>query len=414
MMNDKMIAVIGSLGHVGFPFSLVVANAGYKVVGLDLNSEKVQEFNNTHNPPYLEKGAEAVIKYLERTNNVPFMTTELSNVAHSDVMVVMIGTPVDAEGNPRTDDIFEFFTNWYKLYPHSLRDKLIVLRSTVSPGTTEVLIQKIEDMSGLKEGEDFFLVFAPERVAQGNSIEETVKFPTLVGASCEKSFYEAENFFSKFTPVCTWLSPTEAELAKLMTNMWRYITFALANEYKMIADNYKCDAFSIINAANLQYPRNNIPLPGPNTGGACLTKDGKFLVNDFPGTELIKSAFEINEGMPAYIISRLYKIGIIPKKVLILGKAFKANCDDTRLSLSFKLKKLLENKGVEVTMYDSVIDSNHIPDISDIDTFIVMTPHDNLDVDYIFENAKLGSHFVDFWHQYSKSDVIEMLKPIER
>lgn len=374
------VTVIGAGGHVGLPFSLVCADAGHKVYGVDINEELIIALNEG-NVPYVEHGAaELLAKHLEsdtRGGNI-FFTTDASYIKESDIVAVMLGTPVDAENNPRLDDLFAFID--YTLLPSIQRGQVIILRSTVSPGTTEVVRDRIEAATGWKEGKDFYLVFCPERVLQTKGIEETKNIPALVGAFSDASFDKTLEFLRTILDPknSVWyLTPREAEIAKLMTNMWRYVSFAFANEMYMIGDKHGVNIERIINAANYGYERMAVPLPGPNVGGPCLFKDGRFLLDSVPFADLIQVSFLINEGMPDYLYQSITKLSPKLKNVLILGATFKKDCDDTRNSLSYKMKKVLNKHGVNADMIDPFIDTAAKTDraFDDYDAVIVMTPH---------------------------------------
>jgi UDP-N-acetyl-D-mannosaminuronic acid dehydrogenase len=399
------VTVIGAGGHVGLPFSLVVADAGHKVVGVDLNEELVL-FLNDGNVPYIEHGAaELLAKHLE-TENI-FFTTNPSFIKESDVVAIMLGTPVDEENNPRLDDLFDFVDN--TLIPFMKKDTLVLLRSTVSPGTTEILRDRIEEKTKWKEGMDFYLAFVPERVLQTKGIEETANLPALVGVCSVMSFYKARDFLQTFINAeILRLTAREAEIAKLMTNMYRYVTFALANEFWMIGEKQGVDMYSVIKAANLGYERNAIPLPGPNVGGPCLFKDGRFLLSDIPFADLIQTSFHINEGMPDYIFNRLKEMNPKIKTVLILGAAFKKDCDDTRNSLSFKMKKVCKKNGATAYMWDPYVrtsdqDIKRFDTATEYDAVIVMTPHSGMDASWPLYKFRKDCIVADIWKMYPES-----------
>lgn len=375
---SKKVAVIGAGGHVGFPFSLVLASSGYNVVGIDL-SPGLCESLNAMMVPYREQDAEEYLKEAIEKEKLYF-TSKPEKIAECSVVAIMIGTPVDGEGNPRVDDIFRFVE--FELCEFLQPQTLVVLRSTVAPGTTEQVKRIIEKNTDMVEGKDFYLVFAPERVAQGVGIKESRLFPQLVGAFSKEGFEMAESFFYPFVPECIELTPREAEFGKLITNMYRYVNFALANEFYMIGEQQDLDVHKIIQAANKGYKRMNMPMPGPNVGGPCLFKDGKFLLEHIHFPELIQSSFIINEGMPQYIFDRIVSYGGGPeqiRKIGILGATFKADCDDTRNSLSFKFAKICKRHGIEYAFFDPYIrhPDNHWPltDMTGFDAFVVMTPH---------------------------------------
>jgi UDP-N-acetyl-D-mannosaminuronic acid dehydrogenase len=374
----KKVAVIGAGGHVGFPFSLVLASSGYNVVGVDL-SQNLCESLNAMMVPHREQDAEEYLQEAIEKERLYF-TSKPETIADCSVVAIMIGTPVDGEGNPRVDDIFRFVE--LELCEFLQPQTLVVLRSTVAPGTTEQVKRIIEKNTGMVEGKDFYLVFAPERVAQGVGIRESRLFPQLVGAFSREGFEMAEAFFMPFVPECIELTPREAEFGKLITNMYRYVTFALANEFYMIGSQQNLDVHKIIQSANKGYKRMNLPLPGPNVGGPCLFKDGKFLLEHIHFPELIQSSFIINEGMPQYMFDRIVSYGGGTdqiRKIGILGATFKADCDDTRNSLSFKFAKICKRHGIEYAFFDPYIrhPDNHWPltDMAGFDAFIVMTPH---------------------------------------
>lgn len=370
------VAVIGGGGHVGFPFALVCAKAGHKVYAIDRN-EELLALIESGKVPYIEHGAEKILHEQLDKGNVEF-TVNPSYIKECDVVAIMLGTPVDPENNPRLDDLFNFVD--YTLAPFMKKGVLILLRSTVSPGTTELVRDRIKSKTGWIEGLDYHLVFCPERVLQTKSIEETETLPQIVGAFSTVSYAIARDFNKTYNNNDQlYLSPREAEIGKLMTNMYRYVTFALANEFWMIGEKQGVNIEKVTKAINHGYNRMGLPLPGPNVGGPCLFKDGRFLVTDVPFGDLINTSFLINEGMPDYLFNRIKSINPNIKKVLILGATFKANCDDTRNSLSFKMKKVCYKNGAEVDMVDPLSDRElPLPKFSNqqYDAVILMTPHD--------------------------------------
>ena len=367
------VAVIGAGGHVGFPFSCVIANAGHTVYGIDVNQNAVDLLNKGI-VPYVEEGADDILKENLKNERLLF-STDFDFIKDADVVAIMIGTPVDGEGNARLDDLFNFVD--HTLIPRMMKHQLIVLRSTVSPGTTEVLRKHIEKRHGWREGIDYFLVFCPERVVQGKSIIETTKLPQIVGAFNDFSFKAAKDFFKSFiTNEIFHLTPKEAEIGKLMTNMYRYVTFAFANEFWMIGEKHGVNIDKVIDACNYDYPRMDVPHPGPNVGGPCLFKDGKFLLSDIPFGDLINTSFHINEGMPDYLFNRIKDLRPDIETVLILGATFKKDCDDTRNSLSFKMRKVCKKHGVSSYVWDPFVMVDELmPGPSEYDAVIVMTPH---------------------------------------
>lgn len=395
-----IVTVIGAGGHVGLPFSLVVAEAGHTVYGYDVN-ETIVERLSEGNVPYVEHGAEKLLrKHMTKTKRLTF-TTNPSYIKQSDVIAIMLGTPVDEENNPRLDGLFDFVDN--TLIPFMKKDTLVILRSTVAPGTTEVVRNRIEEKTGWVEGKDFYLVFCPERVLQTKGIEETSKLPQIIGVFNYVGYRKALDFFETFVTEHVSLTPREAEVAKLITNMYRYVTFAFANEMWMIGEKQNIDIHKVIEAANYKYERMNMPLPGPNVGGPCLFKDGRFLLPDVPFVDLIQTSFIINEGMPDYIYKCIKTKNPNVKKILILGAAFKANCDDTRNSLSYKMKKVCKKHGVTAHMIDLYVPNDDtLSPYEDYDAVIVMTPHDDFKL-YDLRSFRKDCVIADVWKFFTES-----------
>lgn len=395
------VVVIGAAGHVGLPFSLVLDMAGHEVLGLDLNQEAV-DMLNAGKVSFIEQGAEEI---LAMAHSKIVFTTDPSCLNTAELIAVMIGTPVDEEGNPRIDDIVKLME--FTIAPQIVnRDGIVVmLRSTVSPGTTDMLKRKLEATTLKKEGIDFHLVFCPERVAQGAGIVESMKFPQLIGTYSDKSYETSKLLFANIAETIQ-LRPIEAELGKLMTNMYRYVNFALSNEFMMIAESYGANTKKIFEAVNKDYPRVNLPMPGPNVGGPCLFKDGKFLLDGIPYPELIRTSFDINEGMPDYIWRQMMARSRSFNKVLILGASFKAENDDTRNSLSFKMKKVLEKHGVQVTIYDPYVEGMESYPKQYYNAVIVMTPHKAFKT-WLSKNIfslPNGALIVDLWKLFPESE----------
>jgi UDP-N-acetyl-D-mannosaminuronic acid dehydrogenase len=360
------VTVVGAGGHVGLPLSLVLADSGHFVYGLDINREANASVMGGR-MPFMEDGADELLRSVLATKRLQ-MTDDIQVIGKSDVLVVVIGTPIDENLNPRVDHLLRFFRN---AQPY-LRDQLIVLRSTVSPGTTDAIRRVLE----IDEKSKLALVFGPERVLQGKAIAEIKSLPQIIGAYSTESYERAAEFFRTFIKNETFhLTPVEAELGKLITNMARYVGFALANEFHLICKTFGANACRVIDACNKDYPRLNLPVPGPNVGGPCLYKDGWYLIERIPFNELISTAFRINESMTMQILQDIEKQ--VPKgRIAVLGMAFKGNSDDTRNSLSFKMCRQLEFKGYETVRVDPhVTGTAPIESIRGCDAAILMTPH---------------------------------------
>lgn len=356
---------------MGFGLTLCIVEGGHYVYGVDINEAVVKSIS-AGRVPFIEEDAEETLARTLQTGRLK-MTTDISVVAECDVVVIILGTPIDENLNPMIMPLIQLFDS---LKPYLHAGQLLVLRSTVSPGTTDNIRTLVEKTTGLTVSEDVALVFAPERVVQGKALLEIPALPQLIGAYDENSFRRAEEFFQTFVHnKCIRLTPVEAELAKLMCNMARYISFALANEFSLIADEYNSNVHRIFEACSYDYPRFRVPTPGPNVSGPCLFKDGFFLAERFPFPELILTGFKINESMPVHIFKKIRKkTGV--HKVAILGLTFKAGSDDTRYSLSYKLKKLLEGAGYDVVAVDpSIKEHSDFQVLAGSDCVVLMTPH---------------------------------------
>lgn len=396
------VSIVGGGGHVGLPISLILADAGFSVIGIENSKELLNKLSHG-TVPYIEDGAERLLKKGLEQGNLQF-TDKYDSIADSDTLIVVIGTPIDESLNPRIDPLVDIFEEHKELLH---KNQLIILRSTVSPGTTDLVKLIIEDITGMVEGEDFYLVFAPERVLQTKAISEIRNLPQLIGAFNKSGFEKAKDFFSKFIHnECIRLTTREAEIGKLITNMARYVSFALVNEFYIIADTFGANIHKIIKACNLDYPRLDLPKPGPNVGGPCLYKDGHYLVEKIPFPEIIDISFKINESIPMYLLEKVRKIHGI-KKAGILGMAFKPNCDDTRNSLSYKLRKQLKGIKCEVVEVDP-----HIPGLESmerlqgVDAIFLMTRHDEFrDLTRILEYVKNPDCIiVDMWNFWEENE----------
>jgi len=395
MDKQKVISIVGGAGHVGLPLCLVLANRNYKVYGIDIN-EPANKLIMRGELPFVEEGGKEYLKNALKKCRLT-MTLDASKIEKSDIVIVVIGTPIDENLNPDISDLTQMIDRCCKYFR---KEQLIVLRSTVSPGTTKMAKQLIEKNTDYIVGKDVFLVYAPERVAQGKAIGELQILPQLIGAFDDKSYELAEEFFSTFLGGrCFKMTPVEAEIGKLITNMTRYVEFALANEFYLIAESFGANIHKIIDACNYNYPRLNLPTPGPNVGGPCLHKDGWFLIERFPFNELISTAFKINESMTMQIASKLEQFPLI-RKVTILGMTFKANSDDTRNSLSFKLKKQLERYDYELVLVDPFLkDYEDMQRMQGSNAVVLMTPHTDFgDLSMILDLvANDECLYVDIW-----------------
>lgn len=394
------VVVIGAGGHIGLPLSVRIANSNgiAKVSGFELHDDLINDLNNKK-LHFHEAGLKSLFENSIVSKKLEFMKWNDEVVAQADVVLIIVGSPLDSEGNPRMEPLWEIGDK-LKDISHAA----IILRSTLPPGTTDIFASRIPWR------DDVTIAFCPERIAQGKFFQEIDDMPQAIAVARGKT-EPVENFFNLISKApyffCT---PLEAELGKLFTNTARYIEFAVANEFQMIAESFNVDGANILKMFKEDYPRLNVAEPGPNVGGPCLFKDNKFLLKNMEGMSIIDQAFRVNEGMPAYIIKKMKEEKIDYKNsVLVLGAAFKANSDDIRNSLSFKLLKLLRNDGFNrVDLFDpNVVEYSKVPNYRDYDCIILMTPHSSFNYQKIIDKSEYGTVFIDLWKVMNKKRIIE-------
>jgi UDP-N-acetyl-D-mannosaminuronic acid dehydrogenase len=364
------VCIIGGFGHVGLPLGLSFADLGRRVVLFDIN-ETSRKTIASGTMPFVEAGAEEVLR--RTLDKTLFLSTDRDVIGESRYVVIIIGTPVDEHLNPQ-------FTIFKKLFD-GLMDKIgddqhIILRSTIYPGTTE----KSREMLRAR-GKRTRISFCPERIAEGKAMEELRTLPQIVAAFDDESYEEARELFSTLTKDIVRLAPMEAELAKLFTNVWRYIQFGISNQFYLIAAEHGLDFYRIHEAITHRYPRaQNLPRAG-FAAGPCLLKDTMQLAAFSNNTFFLgHSAMLVNEGLPNFIVARLKdRHGLRGKTVGILGMAFKGESDDIRESLSYKVRKLLEFEAGRVLCSDPFVpDPSFVTAeklVADSDVIIIGAPH---------------------------------------
>lgn len=365
------VVIIGGCGHVGLPLGLAFADRGLDVALFDTNQQAVDRVNSGELPAN-EPGAMEVLTRVVGTRLKA--STNPTVICGAETVIVVIGTPVgghlgpDPQAVPRAlEELIEY-----------LRDgQLLVLRSTVYPGVTAQVEKLIE-----RHGLGIEVAFCPERIAEGRAMTELFELPQIVAARDPRAVERARKLFRRLTERTVPLLPEEAELAKLFTNTWRYIKFAAANQLFMIANDFGLDYERIRAALAEDYPRAADLAPAGFAAGPCLFKDtaqlAAFTNNSFT---LGHASMMVNESLPPYVVSRLEKRHHLEfMTVGILGMAFKAESDDVRSSLSYKLKRILGFKAAKVLCTDPYVSSD--PDLLPLDEvlersdlLIVGTPH---------------------------------------
>jgi UDP-N-acetyl-D-mannosaminuronic acid dehydrogenase len=387
--NELDVVVLGGGGHVGLPLSLVLADSGARVGIFDRDRAKLDRLA-AGEMPFMETGADALLAGILPTGRLE-LGTDPSMVARTDAVVIVIGTPVDEFLGPSMT-VFERSVD--EIAPHVRPGTLVVLRSTVYPGTTSYVKQRF-----LERGCDVQVAFCPERIAEGRALEELRELPQIVGADDTPSGDRAEALFGRFARRLIRTSTREAELAKLFTNTWRYMKFAVANQFLMIAEQAGVEYTNVLRAVREDYPR-AADLPGPGfAAGPCLFKDtmqlAAFTTDHFP---LGQAAMQVNEGMPAFVADRLRaRYGdLTGRRIGILGMAFKAESDDGRASLSYKLRKLLIWAGAEVLPTDPYVRDDRLLPLADVlarsEILILGAPH------AVYRELEVGGRdVIDVW-----------------
>jgi UDP-N-acetyl-D-mannosaminuronic acid dehydrogenase len=369
---DLDVVVIGGGGHVGLPLAIALADRGAGVGIYDVSEQAVAAVN-AGQMPFAEPGADEPLRRALADGRL-IASDDAAIVGRAEHVIVVIGTPVDAHLNPDQAAV----PNALGGCVGYLRDgQILILRSTVYPGVTA----KVEKMiTGL--GLDIDVAFCPERIAEGRAMTELFELPQIVSARSPRGTDRASALFSKLTSSLVTMSPEEAELAKLFTNTWRYIKFATANQLYMMANDQGLDFERIRQGLALDYPRAaDMPSAG-FAAGPCLFKDTMQLAaynqNNFA---LGHAAMAINEGMPLYLVHRLEQSYDLPALTVgILGMAFKGGSDDTRSSLSYKLKRILAFKAHAVLCTDPYVttDPGLLPldeVVERCDLLVVAAPH---------------------------------------
>ena len=371
---DYDVVVVGGAGHVGLPLAIALADRGAKVQIYDVSNAAV-ELVNAGVMPFLEPGAEPLLRQALNAGMLG-ATTDAAIVGRARAIVVVIGTPVDDHLNPDPNAIPEALE---LCSPHFRDGQLLILRSTVYPGVTALVERRIKAM-----GVDIPVAFCPERIAEHRAMTELFSLPQIVSSRTEDGRRRATELFGLLTDSIVHLEPEEAELAKLFTNTWRYIKFAAANQFYMIANNRGLDFERIRQGLAKDYPRaRDMPSAG-FTAGPCLFKDTMQLAAFSDNTfSLGHSAMLVNEGLPLYIVSQLEKrFDLDQLTVGILGMAFKAESDDIRSSLSYKLRRVLKFKAKAVIATDPYV-SEDVDDtllpldavLQKADVLVIATPH---------------------------------------
>jgi UDP-N-acetyl-D-mannosaminuronic acid dehydrogenase len=383
------VVVVGGCGHVGLPLAIAFADRGLSTLVYDLNQSAVDSVNAAQ-LPFDEPGAAPVLDRVIANGKLR-ASADPQVVSEAEHVVVVIGTPVDEHLNPDARAVPDAIKT---LVPNLRPGQLLVLRSTVFPGVTAIVER---ELAAAAPG--VAVAFCPERIAEGKAMTELFELPQIVSGRTDDVLARADKLFSTLTSQTVHLTPEEAELAKLFTNTWRYIKFAASNQLFMMANDFGLDFERIRSALAFDYPRaKDLPRAG-FAAGPCLFKDtmqlAAFNDNKFV---LGHSAMLVNEGMPLYVVSKMAERfpDLETKTVGILGMAFKAESDDTRSSLSYKLRRILRFKAGEVLCADPYVTTDpalhpeaHV--LAHSDVLVIGAPHER------YRDLVTDKPVIDIW-----------------
>lgn len=404
--KDLTVGVVG-LGYVGLPLAVEKAKAGFKTIGFDVQEEKVNLVNAGHN--YIGDVVDSDLKSLVE-KGILKATTDFSFVKDVDFIAICVPTPLDAHQEP---DISYVKSSAESIAKYLTKGTMVVLESTTYPGTTEELIKPIlENGSGLKCEEDFYLGFSPERVDPGNLIYKTKNTPKVVGAIGKDATEVIATMYRAVLEgdVCEVSSPAIAEMEKILENTYRNINIGLVNELTMLCQKMGISMWEVIDAAKTKPYGFQAFYPGPGLGGHCIPLDPYYLswkAREYGfHTSMIESSMMINDKMPEYCVERASKIlnkkkkAMNGSKVLVLGVAYKQDIDDYRESPALRVIEVLKREKAEVDFYDPWISEYRykgekyqgIPEINpeviaSYDLVMITTAHSNVDYDMIQKNA---------------------------
>jgi UDP-N-acetyl-D-mannosaminuronic acid dehydrogenase len=392
------LTVVGGGGHVGIPLVLAFADAGYRINVHDTNGEVLETLRRGR-LPFIEYGGEELLSRALKQDQLLF-TSSPAEISPNAPVIITIGTPIDEFFNPVRKVVQDCID---ALLPHLADGQLLVLRSTVFPGTTDWLDSYLK-----RRKRDLKVAFCPERMVQGHGIKELRETPQIISGTTPAAEEAAAKLFAAIAPELVRVTPREAELAKLFNNAYRYIEFATANQFYLIAKAAGLDYRRVHEAMRRNYPRaRGIPTPGL-AAGPCLMKDtmqlAAFAHNQF---SLGNAAMLVNEGLVLHICDNLRRrYDLTHMTVGLLGMAFKAEIDDTRASLSYKFKKaLLSLAGGVLTTDPFVTTDPELVTLDEVtarsDLLILCAPHVAYrDLDFA------GKPVVDVWGFLTEANVI--------
>lgn len=328
------VGIIG-LGRVGLPLALSFVEKGLRVMGFEKSEEPLAALKEGR-MPFNEPGYDALA-----ASGKLQVTTDQSHVADVEHLIITVGTPLRHHVETDLRQVMRVFDG---IIPFLRAGQTIILRSTVAPQTTRTIQRLIEQKTSFTIGKEIFLAFCPERLAGGKAKKELETLPQIVGAEDVGSMERASTLFSVLSPKILTTNSVSAELAKLYCNIYRYVNFAMANQFASIANHHDANIYEILRVTNEDYPRSRIPSPG-FAAGACLRKDFGMISEDSAQSDLFLTAWRVNEHTPTFLIQQLKRrTTLLNKRIVVLGATFKRDSDDVRDSLVPKLIRYIERE----------------------------------------------------------------------
>jgi len=406
--KNAEIGIVG-LGYVGLPLALAFCNSGYKVLGVDIDKQKVKMINS----------GKTYIKHINENNIQEWVekkklsaTSDFEKTRNCDAIILCVPTPLGKNREPNLTFIKETIKF---LLPHLDKGKIISLESTTYPGTTEEIIKPLIESKGFEIGKEIFLIYSPEREDPGNIEFSLSDIPKVLGGTSKKCSIIGEVLYKNIVKQIIIVKNTKtAEMTKLIENIHRSVNIGLVNELKPLAETMGIDLYEVIEAASTKPFGFSAYYPGPGLGGHCLPVDPFYLTwkaREFGmNTRFIELAGEINQSMPKYVVQKTIDVlndsflSLKGSKVLLLGMAYKKNVDDLRESPSIEILNLLHEKGAEVEYFDPFV--SEIPPmrkksprlksidlsvekLNSFDIVLLLTDHDIFDYELILENSKM-------------------------
>ena len=358
--SEEKISVIG-LGYVGLPLSLLLARK-FQVIGIDTDKNKIRKLQNGINP-ITEPGVEELMSDSGIMNNIK-LSDNSADLKDSKIKIITVGTPY----NPNNDYIdYSQLNGALDLLNGNLNPgDVVVLKSTVPPGTTNTVVRDRIISYGFRVPEDIGIAFSPERMVEGQAIRDFTSLPKIIGASDpETSRIVSEVIGSLGGRIVHVSSPETAEMVKMVDNYSRYVFLGLTNEIALVSEKVGVDVLELLAAAKQDYPRNaGLMVPGPGVGGSCLNKDPFILKADLRKKSLslrmVDAAADVNRLIPKHIADLVTQFSHGRGKVVIAGVAFKGDTDDTRFTPTFEIADNLSSKGFEVKFTDPFVNNPNV------------------------------------------------------